>query len=400
MSHIRDTVRLRTMSLAGVLVPGAPPGRKGWELSRLLLEAVESLAPLSDAGDYWPKRRYDLLRLRYVNSLCPDEVANRLAISRRHFYRQLQRALDEFADYVRMTTLDGVSEGDPRGSPRNDHQERLELLGQESAWLLDSPQRASLDRVLGKVLDTLLPLLTKRSVEVTCDLAPTLAEVPFSPEILKQFLMGLVGNLLTSPLTQSISLTATSVARGTLLVVTAGRHAEGDPAHDPAETSPFDQASAELAMLHGVRMECVESSADRIAYAVILPAAGLNTILVVDDNEDVCLLFRRYLISGGYQPLVAQSGQEAVALARAQSLFAITLDLMMNNEDGWDVLQKLAHDPRTADVPIVICSVLDHEELALMLGATIFLKKPVMREALLNALETLRSDSTQVPASP
>jgi CheY-like chemotaxis protein len=69
---------------------------------------------------------------------------------------------------------------------------------------------------------------------------------------------------------------------------------------------------------------------------------------------------------------------------------------MMNQEDGWDVLQELTHDPLTATVPIVVCSVLDQQELALMLGATAFLKKPVMAEDLLQTLDQL---AQQTPSS-
>ena len=116
-----------------------------------------------------------------------------------------------------------------------------------------------------------------------------------------------------------------------------------------------------------------------------------RSVLVVDDNEDVCLLFHRYLLSAGYRPREVTSGEEAISFARDHDLYAITLDLMMSNEDGWDVLQTLTHDPKTSGIPIVVCSVLDQEQLALMLGAAAFLKKPVRREQLLQSLARLRA---------
>jgi CheY-like chemotaxis protein len=122
-------------------------------------------------------------------------------------------------------------------------------------------------------------------------------------------------------------------------------------------------------------------------------------VLVVDDNEDVLTLFERYLSSGGYQPVLAQTGAEAIAIATAEELYAITLDLMMTGEDGWDVLQALRGHPRASDIPVVVCSVLDHEHLALALGAQAFLKKPIMREPLLQVLHDLQPSPESAASS-
>jgi len=113
-------------------------------------------------------------------------------------------------------------------------------------------------------------------------------------------------------------------------------------------------------------------------------------VLVVDDNPDVGLLLRRYLLVGGYQPIIATTAAEAIALARSHPFYAVTLDLMMDNKDGWDVLQTLANDVRTEHIPVIVCSVLDQKDLALMLGASAFLRKPVMPDALLQALAEVK----------
>jgi CheY-like chemotaxis protein len=68
----------------------------------------------------------------------------------------------------------------------------------------------------------------------------------------------------------------------------------------------------------------------------------------------------------------------------------IVLDLMMPEQDGWDLLQLLSNQPDTAHIPIMICSVLKQKQLALSLGAAAFLEKPFTEQALLEMLEKLR----------
>ena len=111
--------------------------------------------------------------------------------------------------------------------------------------------------------------------------------------------------------------------------------------------------------------------------------------MVVDDNEDILELFRGYLSPHHYRVVTAQTGQDALSLARRLRPYAITLDLMMPDQDGWDLLQALLNQPDTQHIPIIICSVLTQKELALSLGATAFLEKPISEDTLLLALEAL-----------
>jgi CheY-like chemotaxis protein len=112
-------------------------------------------------------------------------------------------------------------------------------------------------------------------------------------------------------------------------------------------------------------------------------------VLVVDDNEDVLELFQRYLVPHQYRVVTAKAVQEGLDLAIRLQPDTITLDLMMPEQDGWDLLQALLNRPDTRHIPIIVCSVLKQKELALSLGATAFLKKPVTELQLLSALQAL-----------
>jgi CheY-like chemotaxis protein len=132
-----------------------------------------------------------------------------------------------------------------------------------------------------------------------------------------------------------------------------------------------------------------EDGADQIVgFEVHVPTAS-RTVLVIDDNQDVLELFRGYLGTQGYRVATAQTAQDALDKARRLQPYAITLDLMMPGQDGWSVLQSLLAHPDTCDIPIIVCSVLKQQELALMLGASGYLEKPITERELLAALETL-----------
>jgi DNA-binding response OmpR family regulator len=111
-----------------------------------------------------------------------------------------------------------------------------------------------------------------------------------------------------------------------------------------------------------------------------------NTILVVEDNPQAAKLLSLYLIQAGYQVLIAQSGREALLLAEQYLPMAITLDLLLPDMDGWQVLSALKSMPHTRDIPVVIVSVLDRQVLGFRLGASDYLVKPVDRTELLHAL--------------
>jgi len=404
LARVRDVVQLRVMSLGTVMVPDAPRDERGWALARALLRGIEDLHPQSDSVDEWTRRRYDLLSLRYVTGLSPEQVAERLAISRRHFYRQLQRALDEFSEYL-WCGVNGVAQGADKVTRAEDVDEalasnstegadaaaprdRLRMLRRESAKQLYANQTTLLGPVLADAVAVVSPILDKRGISLSTDIYAQLPQTAMSAELLKQLLLGMLSELLRDPGVCAIRVEAGVVSQEIAVTFVAERRGKLDMfpemAHDLSE-----RAFVTLASLQRARVAAVEKSADRTECRLFLPLASARTVLVVDDNEDVCALLRRYLVSEGFGVLIANTGAQAMELARSHDLDAITLDLMMNQEDGWDVLQTLTHDPETAHLPIIVCSVLDQRDLALMLGASEFVKKPVMKETLVRALALL-----------
>lgn len=84
------------------------------------------------------------------------------------------------------------------------------------------------------------------------------------------------------------------------------------------------------------------------------------TVLVIDDNSDAVHLIRRLLEKKKkYRVFEANDGWDGLAQARQRLPQLIVLDLMMPKMDGFDVLDKLKLDRRTANIPVIVVSAKD-----------------------------------------
>ena len=116
-------------------------------------------------------------------------------------------------------------------------------------------------------------------------------------------------------------------------------------------------------------------------------AAHLGKILVVEDDAVSADLIQSHLTSSGYEVVVCKNSQFAVAMAAELQPRAITLDILMTPVTGWDLLVKLRNDARTAEIPIIVVTIVDQRSLGTTLGADEYLVKPVERASLLAAVE-------------
>ena len=114
-----------------------------------------------------------------------------------------------------------------------------------------------------------------------------------------------------------------------------------------------------------------------------------KVVLCVDDDEGVVTLFRRYLDKQGYQVVGLTDPKRVVEEAKRLKPYAITLDVMMPEKDGWEVIRELKADPETKDIPVVMCTIVSDEGKGLSLGAADYLVKPILEQDLLSALDRL-----------
>jgi signal transduction histidine kinase/CheY-like chemotaxis protein len=121
---------------------------------------------------------------------------------------------------------------------------------------------------------------------------------------------------------------------------------------------------------------------------------GENVILAIDDDPQVISLYDRFLKTQGFEVIALSDASMAVERARELKPFAITLDIMMPQKDGWQVLRELKQDPETREIPILICSILQEEEKGYSLGASEYLVKPFLQDDLINAISRLTKVGT------
>lgn len=82
------------------------------------------------------------------------------------------------------------------------------------------------------------------------------------------------------------------------------------------------------------------------------------TVIVCDDDPGIRTVVGENLRQHGYKILEAEDGEHAIELAIKNKVEAILLDLYMPGLNGWQTLQRLKDSPATADIPVVILSVL------------------------------------------
>ena len=118
-----------------------------------------------------------------------------------------------------------------------------------------------------------------------------------------------------------------------------------------------------------------------LAFAPPPPAGRISSsdevVLVIDDDPGVQELMRRFLAREGFRVVSAVNGAEGMRLARELRPVAVTLDVMMPGLDGWHVLSELKADPLTADIPVVMLTIVDDRGRGFALGAADYLTKPV-----------------------
>jgi two-component system phosphate regulon response regulator PhoB len=132
-------------------------------------------------------------------------------------------------------------------------------------------------------------------------------------------------------------------------------------------------------------------------------AVPKESILVVDDEEDILELVRYNLAREGYRVTGAASGEEAVKTAKAILPELVLLDLLLPGIDGLEVCRLLKAEARTRAIPIIMLTAKGEEAdivAGLELGADDYITKPFSPRVLLARIRTvLRRRVGEPPAA-
>jgi CheY-like chemotaxis protein len=377
-----DFVRLRNHPLTQLLIPDdelTNHKERGWQAHHMLLAAVEELYPVPDAPPFsreW--RRHRLMVLRYVEALEPQTVADQLAISRRQYYREHAAALETVAAILWERSNHDV--------PGTSDQAQAEAMQIELARISQHDMYADLSEVINGALAVLERVLQQNDLLVETDLPDDMPVTSIGHNLLRQVILGTLGMLAEVSRHATIRLLAHTDDAAVYLTITT------TPPQTLGETTLDSQIATfrDMLRLGSAHIGLIRAEQQAIGFELRLPLEYDCTVLAVDDNDDTLALYKRCLTPNRYRVITTRTAQTVLNLARESRPDVIILDLMMPDQDGWDLLQLLSNQPATAHIPIMICSVLKQKQLALSLGATAFLEKPFTEQTLLDALADLR----------
>jgi|GEM_PF-2086142 len=284
-----------------------------------------------------------------------------------------------------------------------------------------------LDHIAGDVLSSLKPLADKKSINLTRS-CPSDVTVRADSTRLQQVLTNLVANAIKfSPEGSGVSIIA--ARQGAWVRIDVVDNGPGIPFDEQklifdsfyrAKQSRSREGAGlglaitkKLVETHGGEFSLESEPGRGSRFFFTLPSgkptpepipwpcqatSERGTILVVEDDEATAVLIERQLQSEGYGVYWCEDPRRAVDVAAQMLPSAITLDVIMKPITGWEVLAQLKAGSSTADIPVILMSVIDQRPVAALLGAYDYLVKPVEKAALLSSLSRclgkreLRSD--------
>ncbi len=125
-------------------------------------------------------------------------------------------------------------------------------------------------------------------------------------------------------------------------------------------------------------------------------------LLVIEDDPNIITLLRINFEIRGFDVYGCEKSTKALASSLIELPDVVVLDLLMPEETGWDVLEKLKENPVTKNIPVIICSVVageEDKERATSMGAADYITKPFELNELVAAVQRA-TGLKKVPESP
>lgn len=305
----------------------------------------------------------------------------------------------------------------------------LDLAKIESGRLELSRDQVCIERLVREVVEGLAPLGAEKGLAVTVEVPAPLPPVATDPKRLRQIVQNLVGNAVKFTHEGRVSIrlgvrgesccievadTGIGIAPGCLgSIFEEFRQADGSTSRSYEGTGLGLAIARKSARMLGGEVTVTSEPGQGSVFTVTLPLhaaaeqkggpgeAGAQRqapestgpprkrILVVDDDPEAVRLISEYLAAEGFETATALNGADAIKLARALNPFAITLDLLMPDMDGWEVIRSLKEDPATSAIPVIVVSMASDRESGFALGAVGVVSKPIDRERFLAEVQRL-----------
>ena len=385
LKHLYDPSALRSIPLARILGLGDRPDACS-RLRQRLIETIESLEPSEDTpADSDPWRIYEVLLCRYVQQCTQEDVAYQLGLSIRHLRRIEKAAQLAVCDRL-AADLDLLLERPSSDEAPEEEDETESEIRDELAWLRQRPLTETVEwnLFLPAVLDVAQALAARHGVELVHPTPASSPSIRCHRAALRQAMLSL------------LAVAIRHAAAGRVAIRARGQedhvdiHVEtSEPlarAIGPEDHASLDMARRLLSTFEGA-LSITAAEGTPLQVTLTVPGSRRVPVLVVDDNADALHVLQRYAAGTRYHICGLADPRQVLAVVRDIQPQIIVLDVMMPDLDGWELLGRLREHPLTRHIPVLVCTILVEEDLALSLGAASFLRKPVSRQAFLQALD-------------
>jgi signal transduction histidine kinase len=292
--------------------------------------------------------------------------------------------------------------------------EILDLSKVEAGQMALEPSTFSVDGALEYCLAMVRERAAAHAITVTVEVADEIDTIEADELRFKQVVLNLLSNAVKfTPDNGSVTLRA--FRDGTDLMVTVTDTGVGVPIEDQERIfESFQQGrrgapkeegtglgltlSRRIVWLWGGRMWLESTPGKGSTFGFSMPRVlqgdavapeDVPAVLLVDDDRASLDLNSAYLDGSPTRVLRARDGVEALEVARKEHPAAVVLEIGLPRLDGWQVLTELKADPETADIPVVIATDVDDRSRGMALGAKAYLRKPIRREELIDALRSV-----------
>ena len=119
---------------------------------------------------------------------------------------------------------------------------------------------------------------------------------------------------------------------------------------------------------------------------------AIKRIMVVDDSPTERHVLNDFLTRKGFEVIIAENGEQAIAKAKAEKPDLILMDVVMPGINGYQATRTITRDDSTRDIPVIMCTSKDlptDRIWGMRQGALDYMVKPVNLEELLGRIAQL-----------
>ena len=380
LNNFYDVAALETHPLlfSVIGIPSNYTGNKIEYVRQLILDSIEQLKPARKdetvSSPEW--RPYYILYKRYEEGLSIQELSDLLSISPRQLRRDHHKAFQALTEILWNQCY-----------PTSPTPEDKTGAGEAEIFEIHNEIIDPVETTRG-VYNLLKRRFTEKKVEVTFDTPAEPLPVITDRIVVRQILISLFNDALHLVDGSSLHVACRPDEQQVVLEVSIPISRNWEPAGEE-EDDDVNVIRYWCAYINA-RLEETVFYLDKkrwLRRSIWLPYSKQKTIFIIDDQKPAINMFKRYLSQTDYLIVGVDRVDQALSLARHLQPTLITLDVMMPQMDGWELLQMLKLDDKTHAIPVIVCSAWDDPDLSRSLGAADFLKKPVTQKMLLDAIE-------------